>query len=265
MTTKTLYRPADMPKAKAEETLRAAFPGSRLVKLVTKRASAREAAAAGTRPGQRIFAATIRVAEDEGEEVLDLTAESEEPEGESEAPDFGGGPEESGEESESKGGDESEEAPEELTGEDKIIDLLQQLVDAVTGGASLGGPEDDLGTGPEGGDMPPMGGPGDDAQVMPEIGAPVPGEELPPPVEQKRTPAAFARVAGFRPEAKSVTLVRRDVNQSVKTRDLVAEANQMAAPTHRVARVQRNGIADIKGVPVDLKAHDIALVTLVKK
>lgn len=260
MKTKTLYRPADVSKAKAEESLLTAFPGSELVRLDVKRANAREASAAGTRPGQRIYAATIRVAE-EGE-VLDLTAEA--PEEEPEAPDFDMESEEpeSEEGEESEESEESEEGPEELTGEDKIIDLLQQLVDAVVGGAPLSAGPEELGP-PEGGDMPPM--PGEDAQVMPEIGTPEPGEALPPPVEQKRAPAAFAHVAGFQPEAKSLTLVRRDVTDKVTTHALVAEANSMAAPTHKVARVQRNGIAEIKGVPVDLKAHDIALVQLIKK
>jgi len=275
MTEQTFYRSADIAKGDAVKQLLAANPGATIVRVDAKRAAPAEARFAGVRTGDEIFAATIRYAEDEGEskdesddKPADDSSKDSGPPKDVDvdldiAPDSGG---------EDKGGDAPEgleglgdeggEPEKELTGEDKIIDLLTQLVDAVKGGGDLGAP-DDLGADPAlGGDLPPGG----DASVLPDIGSPVPGGELPPPVPPKAGPGgpAFASVQSKVASAGSAELVLRDVTTAVKTRDIVEQA-QKDFPGHKVARVRRNGTVEIKGTPVDLPAHEIALVTLVRK
>jgi hypothetical protein len=278
MSTQTFYRKADVPQAQAVSALLAAHPNSKIIRVDTKKASPSEARFANARPGQRIFEAVIRTAEEGEEGLLDLSKGSEGSE-ESKAPDFGGeskaedegGESESEEKSEDKEESKGEEEggddlglgdlgePEELSDVDKLVGVLQQIADALGGGLGPKGP----GPGDLGDDL----GAPDDSMVLPDIGAPAaggkppmgggpggPGGALPPPVAPKKSPASFA----------SFTAVRRDVDKRVTTTELIAEA-ETNWPTHKVAQVKRNGIAAIKGVQVDLPAHEIALVTLVKK
>jgi hypothetical protein len=270
---KTFYRRADISKADAAAQLLAREPGAKLVgEIRTERATRDTARTAGVRPGERVYAADLRLAGDgppfekkdadsdgEDEAVVDLTSDSDSGSDDSGDSDSGEKEGTSPSESDSEG-----EEPKELTGEDKIIDLLTQLVDAVNGGASLG-PDDPMadpmaddpaGLGPD----PALDAAGPPAGPELGIGAPAQGETLPPPVPPKHGPAAFAAVAS----AKRAVLVRRDVTSAVKTSDLVREA-QAEWPTHKVARVERTGIGEIKGVKVDLPAHKIALVTLERK
>jgi hypothetical protein len=277
MTTKTFYRRANVPKENAVGALLMRTPGASLVGVQTKRATADEATSAGVRPGERIYAATIKLAEgnpfaeEGGGDAPDLTGDS--PSEDKSSEDKGEDKSEKKDDSsdsdsgdKDSGGDAPEgleglgDEPEELTGEDKIIDLLQQLVDAVGGGAPLGpeaGAPDDLGLG---------GDPAADLGGGPalDIGAPSPGTALPPPVPEKAPAPAFASVRSRVAASGEAVLVRRDVTDEVTTTELIREAGE-EFPAHRVAQVRRNGVAEIKGVKVDLPAHQIALVTLVRK
>ena len=272
MTTHTFFRPADVSKAKAIEDLLKRHPGATVVGDVrTKRASAAEARFASVRPGERIYEATIKISEE-----LDLTADEPEAEGnpfadKGESEDKGGDSEEK-DDSKDEGGDSGEPSSEsgpvdeglgddlpELSDADKIVNAIQALTDAITGGGSIPGLDDAGPPGPEAGGPPP----GPDAGILPDIGAPSQGEPLPPPVPEKGPPA-FASVTQRIAASGEAVLVRHDVDGTVDTKDLIREA-QAEFPTHRVARIRRNGIVDIKGVPVDLPAHKIALVSLARK
>jgi len=287
MTEKTFYRSADIDKGEAVKSLLEANPGATIVRVDTKRATPSEARFASVRTGTEIYAATIRVAEDDDSSDDKPSDDSSGDGGEKKNPfaDKGdGGSDDGGSDdkgSDDKGGDaldltgdgdgDGGDKPEKLTGDAGIIDLLQQLVDAVKGGASLGAPDDgalpgdDLG--PVGGDLPPGG----DASVLPDaptadVGAPVPGTPLPPPVKPKPGPGgpAFASVQSRVASSGTAELVLRDVTSAVKTKDILDQAAK-DFPDHKVAKVRRNGTEKIKGVEVNLPANEIALVTLVRK
>jgi len=282
MTTTTFYRKADISKAEAIGALLEANEGAEIVSVNTKRATPGEARTAGVKPGDRVYEATIRTADgnpfaekkddsDSGDSSdspdVDLTKKDKKDDSSSDS-DSGSGSSDSDSDSDSSadsesGGDDPFGAPEEPKGEDKIIQLLQQLVDAVGGGAPLGpdaGAPGDLG--PDAG-LPPAG-PDPAAGLGPDIGAPAPGEApLPPPVPEKR-PAAFASVTQRVAASGEAELVLRDVDGTVTTTQIVRDASA-EFPTHKVAKVVRNGVHPIKGTMVDLPAHKIALVTLVRK
>lgn len=287
MKTHTFYRKADVPKAEALDALMKRFPSADILRFVEKKASSSEAKAAGTRPGSKVYEARIRIAEfppsdDDSSESEDSGSEdSESPEPKSESKpksksDEGGESEssDSGDsaapsfDSPGEGGDELGGEPKEMSHDEKVEHLLEQILDAVKGGGLGGGPEEDL-----------LGGGPDDAGLgLPDIGAPEQGEPLPPPAggpggpggaplpppakpKGVGAPAAFAKV---NPKADKVILVREGVNDSVTTSSLKAEAEELFE-THRVAKIRRRGTEVINGSKVDLPKAGLAVVTLVKK
>lgn len=285
MTKHTFFRRADVPKAKAVRELLRRHPGAEVVGEVrTKRATRSEARFASVREGERIYEATIKFADDEGGDEgadLDLTKKDDAPPAadhdEPDADDAGGPPDDDADDKggEEKGGDKPFGGGKEKGGEapkldvkDRIADALDRIADALSGGGLPGGPPKPHDLGPGGPPPGPggPGGPGGGPDALPDIGAPGQGEALPPPVPPKHGPAgpAFASVKQRVAAAGTAVLVKRDVDDTIGTKEIIAEANA-EFPNHKVAQVRRNGIAEIKGVQVDLPAHKIALVTLVRK
>lgn len=179
------------------------------------------------------------IGKEEGDEA---TADKEEGD---EAPDLGGGDDFGG------GDDLGEKKPKKLKPEEEMVSLLRQLLDAVQGGASLGGPPGDGDLADPG--MPPPGGhPGGPPGGMPPAGGPPHGgpggPPLPPPVP-KGPPmgggGSFAHVASV----STFQFERADANTrgndgifrvAVSNRSLIQEANQLI-PTHKVAKIERSG------------------------
>jgi len=275
MKTHTFYRKADVSKGEAINVLMQRFPEADVLKFIEKKASAAEARAAKVKPGSKIYEAKIRVAEFPPSDD-DSGKGSEEPKKES-APAPESDDSESNDDSGSdapvefdspgEGGDDLGGEPKEMSHDEKVEHLLEQILDAVKGGG-LGGPEDDLG-GPEDDlGLPDIGAPGQGDALPPPAGGPGagpggPGAPLPPPVKPKGlgAPAAFAK---FNPDSKTVTLVREDVTGKVTTSTVKLEAEDLF-PTHKVAKIKRRGEAVINGRQVSLTDANLAVVTLVKK
>lgn len=249
-TTKTFYRKADVSSKEAIDGLMKNYPKAEVVSFETKNADRNEARRANARPNDRIYVATIKVSEfppseDKEEPKEDAPEESSEPKedsGESEdsglgdiapEPEFGG----------DEGGLGEEES---MDPAEETVHLLKQILDELKGGG-MGGPEEELGP----------GGP-EDSLVLPDIGAPAPGEALPPPVEEK------APLGMGGPAMASVTLIRDDVTENVGNKEIIAEAASRW-PTHKVARIKRRGEIVLNGEKVNLPAKQLAVVTLVKK
>jgi hypothetical protein len=269
MTIRTLYREANVPKADAITALLQRYPSADILKFVEKRASKDEAKAIRVRPGSKIYEAKIRVSEfpnrDNEEEDTDYSDESDmgmEEEGEEPSkpkpkpkvkpqPAFSDG--EEGEDDESHA----------MSHEEKVEHLLEQILDAIKGLETDKKEEDDLGEPLEDSDL-----------SLPDIGAPEQGEALPPPAQGRtplpppvkpKSPGAPAAFSKFDPRLPKVTLVREGVDQNVKTRELIKEAEELFGATHKVARIRRNGTENINGSEVDLPANKLAVVTLVRK
>lgn len=299
--TYTFYRKADIPKAKAVENLTRRFPSADIVSFVEKVASPQEARVAGTKPGAKVYEAKVRIAQGdlgnrnvEGEGV---------PKPSKPRPKLRPKPKFPGKDSPGKGRtllneDAEEDDPEdvsalvtqekdvkpepkfdspagepedsEMGGNEKIIHLLEQILDAIkNGGLDDSKPEEeDLTESPE--DV-----------VLPDIGAPEKGEALPPPAPARGGPArpgggavppparprnvgAPAAFSKFDPRRKKVVLVREDVNDSITTTALRQEAEELF-PTHKVARIRRRGEEIINGSKVNLPEAGLAVVTLVKR
>lgn len=275
MTTTTFYRKANVSRADAAASLMARYPNADLVSFEAKKADADEARSAGVRVGEKVFAATIRTSEfppsdDSSEESDDAPAEdtsSDSPpsddESSSDAPDFGGSDDDSGL---------PEEKP--LKGDDGIIQLLQQLLDVVKGGGSLGAP-DDLGPDPLGGD--PLGDPGmsgdplGDPGAVPDIGAPGQGEGLPapgapplPPPVKPKSPVGVGAFAHYNSKQAEITVVRQNTTGQIGNKEIIAEAREFY-PTHTVAKIRRTGSAIVNGQDTNLPESKIAVVTLIAK
>lgn len=259
MQTQTFYRKANVSSAEAIASLKRNFPKSEIVDFDNRiAADTGEAAAANAKVGDKIYVATIRMAEfppkdDEGEsEESEPEAIDESPEGDDEAdspeapPAFGG--EDSSEE---------EEKPDKLSPEEETVHLLRQILDAIKGGGDLGGPEEDLA-------LPDIGGP----EAGPGGELPPPGmgggkPPLPPPIKEK-SPVGGPSFSSFNAKAGTVILVREDVDSTVTTSSIKQEAEEFW-PTHRVAKIRRNGQEVIKGQTLNLPERKLAVVTLVKR
>jgi hypothetical protein len=284
--TRTLYRKANVSAAEATTSIFKRFPNVELVSFTKKEANAEEAKAARAQEGDLIYEATIRLAEFPPEGGDDKGGEdsgsSEPKEEKSEAP-----KEDSGSDSDSdddsgsddggdKGGDEfgggdgpeHGAEPKKLSPEEQVVHLLTQILDALKGGGMGHGPKPPHG-GPEmGGDLPDIGAPGAGDELPPPPGGPHggpggpgAGAPLPPPVKEKAPigAGAFAHVTG----RTEVTMVRDDAGE-IGNKGIIAEAATYA-PDHRVARIQRTGIAQIGDDLIDLAEANKALVTLVSK
>ena len=131
---------------------------------------------------------------------------------------------------------------------------------------------DDLGLDLAGGDLPDIGAP-DKGPVPPPSGGPGGGgpgaprrpmsPSLPPPARPKGGQGGPA-FAHYNPKATEFVVVRKGVSTKVGTRALIAEA-QSVYPTHKVARLTRNGDAMINGKKYNLNKSQIAVITLQAK
>jgi hypothetical protein len=278
MTTTTFYRKANVSRADAAASLLARYPNADLVKFEAKKADADEALSAGVKVGEKVYAATIRMSEfppskdDNGsssEESSDDAPPSDDSESsddsssddessDSLAPDFGDG-----------GSDDGlgEEKP--LKGDDGIISLLQQILDVVKGGGSLGAP-DDLGADPMG-DPGLSGDPLGDPGAVPDIGAPGQGEGLPapgapplPPPVKPKSPVGVGAFAHYNAKQAEITVVRQNTTGQVGNKEIIAEARELY-PTHTVAKIRRTGSAVVNGQNTNLPESKIAVVTLIAK
>lgn len=285
MATTTFFRKANVSQAEATASLFKRFPNVDLVSFEKKAATAEEAASAGVKEGDLVFAATIRTAEfpPAGDGGDDSSSEKEDAPSEDSAPapksdggdsDDSSDSEDSSSSSDSEGDDkgnpfggdsEGEGAkPKELKGEELTNHLLKQILDALhsLSGGGLGGPG-----GPGDLDLPDVGAPGQGDTLPPPAGphagpgGPATKAPLPPPVKEKSPVGvgAFAHVAG----KAEIHMVRADAGE-VNNRAIIAEAAEHA-PTHMVAKIQRTGSAVVNGQTVNLAERGIALVTLVKK
>lgn len=193
----------------------------------------------------------VPVAEPEEDSNPDAEADEagdhSEPDGD-EMPDFGG---------DEGGDDKGGKKPKKKSENEQIIDLLQQLVDAVSGGGSLSA------------EAAPLDGPaGPGALDLPDVGAPPAGGDmppkkapLPPPVEKKQPfgGPSFAHVASN----EVIKIARRDASE-VNNAGLMAEiASEF--PDHKIAQIKRSGSDVVNGLSVDIAQNNIAVVTLVKK
>lgn len=281
--TRTLYRKANVTAAEATTSIFKRFPNVELVSFTKKEANAEEAKAARAKEGDLVYEATIRVAEfppeggddsssDEGSEEPKEEKKDEAPKEESgsdsdDSKDSDGDSDGDGDEFGEKGGDDPLGAePKKLSPDEEIVHLLTQILHALKGG---GGPMGHPG-GPElGGDLPDIGAPGKGEELPPPPGGPhggpgapgAGGPPLPPPVKEKAPigTGAFASVTG----KAEVTMVREDAG-TVGNKQILAEAAEHA-PGHRVAKIQRTGIAQIGDDLIDLAEAKLALVTLVSR
>lgn len=275
--TRTLYRKANVSAAEATTSIFKRFPNVELVSFVKKEANAQEAKAARAKEGELVYEATIRVAEfppEGGDDKADEGGDAPEPKKE-EAPkeESDSDPDNDGDDDSSPegdtdhdfaGGPEHGAEPKKLSPEEQVVHLLQQILDALKGGGPKpphGGP--DLGGPDMGADLPDIGAPGKD-EMGGGLGGPggPPGKApLPPPVKEKAPigAGAFAHVTG----RSEVTMVRDDAGE-VGNKSIIAEAATYA-PQHRVAKIQRTGIAQIGDDLIDLAEANKALVTLVSR
>lgn len=267
MATQTLYRKATVSRADATASLFKRFPNADLVSFEHKAATAEEAVSAGAKEGDAIFAATIRVAEfpptddsssdDSGDSSEAPAPKKEKPEGDESSddstddstdpkPEFGGGE-----------GDSEGHEPKKLSPEEETNHLLQQILDALRGGAGpAGGPGDDIGA-PA---LPDIGAP-DQGEALPPPGGPAgAGAPLPPPVKQK-SPLGVGSFAHYDRSKSEITVVRTDAS-ALGNRGMIAEAREVY-PTHKVAKIQRTGSATINGETIKLAERNIAVVTLI--
>lgn len=285
--TRTLYRKANVSAAEATTSIFKRFPNVELVSFKKKEANAEEAKAARAQKGDLVYEATIRVAEfppegesdDKGDEGGDAPEPKAEKKEEShEDSDSGSDPDNDGDDDSSPEGDSDHDfagapgehgaEPKKLSPEEQVVHLLQQILDALKGGGPMGhgGPKPPMG-GPEmGGDLPDIGAPGKgdlDGGMggPPGAGGPPGKAPLPPPVKEKAPigAGAFAHVTG----RSEVTMVREDAGE-IGNKGIIAEAATYA-PQHRVAKIQRTGIAQIGDDLIDLAEAGKALVTLVSK
>lgn len=222
--TKTFYRVANISVDEALQALKTGFPNAKVVGFTTKKASPFEARAARTKPGVTVYAAELEIEVDDEEDTdtEDLAPKDapKVPKPQKSEKDNGGD-----EESNDENGDDVKSMLKELlslvkdlVGEDKGEDMDMDLgLDAVPGDPTL-----------------EPGGPGD----LPDIGAPSAGAQppLPPPAKKPGAPAAFSH---YNPKVKTFTVLREDAG-ALGTRSLIAEA-QKVYPTHRVAKVKRQG------------------------
>lgn len=273
--TQTIYRKANVSPKQAIAELESAFPGSEVTEFEAHPATVQEARVAKTTPGNKIFVATLRLADDsespEPPESDSGPSEEKEP-----APPKAEGPEDAvddappeGPPAESKpsaGPHDGPAGPEEhkMKPEEEMVHLLKQILDAVSGGDKLG-PEpgmDDLG--PGGPPPPPHGAPHGPGPGGPPPGPGGPmghgGPPLPPPVEKSGPGVAFAH---YDAKAPSFTVIRRQANE-LGLRGLKAEVEQVY-PTHRVAKISTAGLAVVDDLQVDLAANNIAVITLTAK
>lgn len=282
--TRTLYRKANVSAAEATTSIFKRFPNVELVSFTKKEANAQEAKAARAKEGDLVYEATIRVAEFPPEGGDDKAEGGDAPEPKEEkAPkeESDSDPDNDGDDDSSPEGDSDHDfagkdegglpgaEPKKLSPEEQVVHLLQQILDAVKGGGEMGhhGPKPPHG-GPEmGADLPDIGAPGAGEELPPPggphggPGGPGAGAPLPPPVKEKAPigAGAFAHVA----DRKEVTMVRDDAGEA-SNKAIIAEA-ATHAPNHRVARIQRTGIAQIGDDLIDLAEANKALVTLVSR
>ncbi|MDE2103908.1 MAG: hypothetical protein KGL39_42120 [Patescibacteria group bacterium] len=267
------YRQANVTAGKAIQELQAAYPNAEIQEFEPRVLQGAEARAQRVAPGTKMFVATLKFAEDEegGSEPPEPKAESSEPK-ESPEPAFEGGdegdepeadkppkPKSEGESKDKIGEEGADDGPEhKMKPEEEMVHLLKQILDAVRGD-ELGGP-DDLGLGPK----PGPAGPPPSAHAGPPGPPPGPGGHggppLPPPVEKEAPGMAFAH---YNPTAASFAVIRREANE-LGHRGLIAEAENVY-PTHRVARLVTQGIAEIDGYKVDLASNNIAVLRLDKR
>ena len=278
--TRTLYRKANVSAAEATTSIFKRFPNVELVSFTKKEANAQEAMAARAKEGDLVYEATIRVAEfppeggdDKGDEGGDAPepkkeeAPKEESDSDSDDNDSGDSAPSGDDFGDKPEGGEHGMEPKKLSPEEQVVHLLQQILDALKGGGMghpkppHGGP--DMG-GPEmGGDLPDIGAPGKD-EMGGGLGGPAGppgGKPLPPPVKEKAPigAGAFAHVTG----RSEVTMVREDAGE-IGNKGIIAEAATYA-PQHRVAKIQRTGIAQVGDDLIDLAEANKALVTLVSR
>lgn len=279
--TRTLYRKANVSAAEATTSIFKRFPNVELVSFKKKEANAEEAKAARAKKGDLVYEATIRVAEFPPEGGDDSSSdEGSEPKEEKKdkAPkeESGSDPDNDGDDDSSPEGDTDDDfagkdedgddpfgaEPKKLSPEEQILHVLTQILHALKGGGGPmghGGPE-------MGGDLPDIGAPGKgdlDGGMggPPGAGGPPGKAPLPPPVKEKAPigAGAFAHVTG----RSEVTMVREDAGE-IGNKGIIAEAATYA-PQHRVAKIQRTGIAQIGDDLIDLAEAGKALVTLVSK
>lgn len=280
----TFYRKANVSSKEATDELLAAHPGHS-VSLEVELATNETARHARADIGDLIYVATLKQAEGpepefggaddgpsedsapeapEGESDSDIAAEAKE-EGES----FEHEKKEKEEgDSDDKPAEKSDSKPKEpgeskMKPEEEMVHLLKQILDAVSGGAGLGGPDKDPLGPPEphgaGPDLPghpkpvgpPPGGPG--------AGAGPGGPALPPPVDKAPPGAAFASVR----EASAFSVVREQANE-LGIRGIKAEAESMF-PTHRVAKIKTTGFARIDGEEIYLPEARLAVIELTRR
>lgn len=270
MATQKFYRKATVSRADATASLFARFPNADLISFEQKTATADEAKAAGAKEGDAIFAATIRVAEfppsddesaSEGDSEESAPApkkeksesddsessdDSDSDDGGDPAPEFGAGD-----------GPEGGHEPKKLSPEEQTVHLLQQILDALKGGAGPVPP-----AGPDAGlDLPDVGAPGQ-GDALPPPGGPAGDAPLPPPVKQK-SPVGVGAFSHYDPKLAEITVVRAAASE-LGNRGMIAEAAEVY-PTHAVAKIQRTGSATINGKTVNLAERNLAVVTLVSK
>lgn len=265
----TIYRKANVSARKAVAEIYEAFPTSDIESFSTVKANALQAQQANTTVGEKIYAATLKVSEfppsdEDSSDDADSDPKPEPPKDDKPSEDK---EEDSSDDSaddalepsgDGEGADDGElHKPKELSPDEKIIHLLSEILDAVKGG----GPGDLAG-----GDLPDIGGPDQGAPLPPPphggpgagLGAPKP--PLPPPASPHMGPGAFSH---YDPKAKQFSVIRRNAGE-IGTRGLIAEA-QVVYPTHRVAKVNRTGTAEIGGLNVNLAQSGVAVITLVAK
>lgn len=273
MATETFYRKANVSRAEATAALFAKFPNAQLDSFVKKAANAEEATAAKANVGDPIYAATVTAefpppasgGEEGGSDSAPEAPSSEEggsddsgDEGSSDsAPDF------TKDDDSSESGDEDGEKKEKkLPPAEETVNLLREIKDLLAGGGAPGGPGGDPSLDAGAAGLPDIGAPAPGEELPPPAGGPGAGAPLPPPVPQK-APMGGNAFAHYDPAQAEIHSVRVEAGE-VRNTDLIKQAEEVY-PTHTVAKIQRTGKAQLNGKTYDLAKNGVALITLVKK